>query len=263
VAFRRRRREDSVADNGLVDEAVDGAVDGADDSTEETTAETPAAAERVVTTGPYDVTDAPDDDLPRLDLGSLRIPVPDGAEVRLEVDDETQTIIAAVAVLGPNAIQIGAFAAPKTSGIWAEVAEEISQGLRGAGGAADVTEGPFGRELLARIPVEMPTGGRSVQPARFIGVDGPRWFLRGMVQGPAATDPVQARRLEDIFRGVVVVRGGEAMAPRDPLPLQVPRDVAEQLNQAHEHAHEEAEPSTENRYAVDPFERGPEITEIR
>ena len=84
-----------------------------------------------------------------------------------------------------------------------------------------------------------------------------------MFQGPAATDPVQARKLEEIFRGVVVVRGGEAMAPRDPLPLQVPRDVAEQMQEAHQQEHEAAEQHTENRYAVDPFERGPEITETR
>ncbi|MFL6240092.1 MAG: DUF3710 domain-containing protein [Actinomycetes bacterium] len=256
MAFRRRRTEEEASALDPVEETADVAEVSAD-------AEAPVVPERAPTVGPYDLADAPDDDLPRLDLGSLRIPIPDGVEVRLEVDEQSQTIIAAVAVLGANAIQIGAFAAPKTSGIWNEVADEIAQGLRDAGGAGDVTDGPFGRELHARIPMETPGGGRSVQPARFIGVDGPRWFLRGMVQGPAATDPVQARKLEEIFRGVVVVRGGDAMAPRDPLPLQVPRDVAEQMQEAHEHAENEAAQSTENRYAVDPFERGPEITEIR
>lgn len=257
MAFRRRRRDDDeVVDESFDDETLD-----APDAQTEAAVETPA---RAATTGPYDVADAPDDDdVPRVDLGSLRIPVPEGVEIRLEVEEQSQTIIAAVAVLGPNAIQIGAFAAPKSSGIWSEVADEIAEGLRSAGGAADPVDGAFGRELHARIPMEMPNGGRTVQPARFIGVDGPRWFLRGMLQGPASTDPVQARKLEDIFRGVVVVRGGDAMAPRDPLPLQVPRDVAEQMQHAHDHAEEEAAQDTENRYALDPFDRGPEITEIR
>jgi hypothetical protein len=253
VAFRRRSRADESAEPADLD-ALDETTDAPDE---------PAAPERVVTTGPYDVLDAPDDDLARLDLGSLRVPIPEGVELRLEVDEQSQTIIAATAVLGPNVIQIGAFAAPKSSGIWSEVADEIATSLRDAGGAADATDGPFGRELHARIPMEAPGGGRTVQPARFVAVDGPRWFLRGMIQGPAATDPVQARKLEDIFRSVIVVRGGEAMAPRDPLPLQVPRDVAEQMEQAHQHEHEAAEQEPANRYAMDPFDRGPEITEIR
>ena len=221
--------------------------------------------------------DAPEDDVPRLDLGSLRVPVPEGVEVRLEVDEQSQTVIAAVAVLGPNALQIGAFAAPRSSGIWDEVADEITQGLRAAGGSSDVVDGAFGRELAARVPMETPQGGRTVAPARFIGVDGPRWFLRGMVQGPAATDPVQAKKLEEIFRNVVVVRGGDAMAPRDPLPLQVPRDVTEQMQQAQQDQEdaeaagllpdepsEQSAPSSQTRYDdLNPFERGPEITEIR
>ena len=254
--FRRRRREE--------DEPVD--------LVAEEPAVTQSAPERPKTTGPWDVEDVPDDDVPRLDLGSLRVPVPDGAELRLELDEQSQMVIAAVAVLGPNAIQIGAFAAPRNTGIWDEVADEITQGLRAAGGSSEPAEGPFGRELHARVPMETPQGGRTVAPARFLGVDGPRWFVRGMVQGPAATDPVQAKNLEDIFRGVVVVRGSDAMAPRDPLPLQVPRDVADQMHdaeQAPDHAHDhvhvqehaaEAQPQYDD---LNPFERGPEITEIR
>jgi hypothetical protein len=84
-----------------------------------------------------------------------------------------------------------------------------------------------------------------------------------MFQGPGATDPVQARRLEEIFRGVVVVRGGDAMAPRDPLPLQVPRDVADNMHEAQHAAEEAGESTTEGRFSMDPFDRGPEITEIR
>jgi hypothetical protein len=253
MAFRRGRRDD--ADDG---ESVADGAPGPDEV--DADADTP---ERVTTTGPFDIEDAPDDDVPRIDLGSLRVPVPDGVEMRLEVDEQSQQVIAAVVVTGASAIQIGAFAAPKSAGIWAEIAEEITSSLRQAGGAADPTDGTFGRELHARIPMETPGGGRTVQPARFVGVDGPRWFLRGMFQGPAATDPVQARRLEDIFRGVVVVRGGDAMAPRDPLPLQVPRDVADQMHEAQHAAEEAGESTTEGRFSMDPYERGPEITEIR
>jgi len=51
---------------------------------------------------------------------------------------------------------------------------------------------------------------------------------------------------------VVVVRGAEAMAVRDPLPLRLPKEVAEQ---AAAHAAEQGVPELP--------ERGPEITEVR
>src|SRR5690606_34481394 len=47
-----------------------------------------------------------------------------------------------------------------------------------------------------------------------IGVDGPRWFLRGVIGGEAASDPAAAEQVEDLFRLIVVVRGGSPMPPR-------------------------------------------------
>jgi hypothetical protein len=120
--------------------------------------------------------------------------------------------------------------------------------LRSTGGSGEEAQGSFGPELRARIPDE--SGGS--QAARFIGVDGPRWFLRGLLTGAAATDTLQARRLEDVFRGIVVVRGGDAMAPRDPIALHLPREAIEQMT----------EPDPEDR-VLELTERGPEITEIQ
>ncbi len=54
-------------------------------------------------------------------------------------------------------------------------------------------------------------GGR--WSARFAGVDGPRWFLRAVFHGAAVYEESAAAELESLVRGVVVVRGGEAMAP--------------------------------------------------
>ena len=91
--------------------------------------------------------------------------------------------------------------------------------------------------------------GHQVQ--RFAGVDGPRWFLRAVFQGPAAQDPAAAAELESVVRDVVVVRGTEAMAPRELLPLRLP-DAAPA-----------PPPEPEGRPPLEPFQRGPEITEIR
>lgn len=196
--------------------------------------------------GPWDVADAPADDVTRLDLGALLVPVYDDMEVRVEVNGADQQLMTATLVEAGSALQLSAFAAPRREGIWAEVRAELAASLRDAGGSSDEADGPFGQELHARVPTGTP--GRKLEPARFLGTDGPRWFLRGVLTGAAATDPGRASRLEEAFRQLVVVRGGEAMAPRDPLPLRLPKEVTE------------ADSPTRG---LDPFERGPEITEVR
>ena len=60
---------------------------------------------------------------------------------------------------------------------------------------------------------------------RFIGVDGPRWFLRGVISGQGAVQPEAAGLLEQVFRDTVVVRGEGPMAPRDPIVLKLPDDA--------------------------------------
>jgi hypothetical protein len=88
-----------------------------------------------------------------------------------------------------------------------------------------------------------------------VGVDGPRWFLRAMVQGRAAVDPSADADLLAAFADIVVDRGADAMAVRDPLPLRLPKDIQQQVEQ---HAEAEAQKPT-----LDLLERGPEITETR
>jgi hypothetical protein len=249
--------EDAVADAGedagnavALDAApADGALAATDDGQTAAPASEPAQyAYRVGgrPRGPWDSHDVPrGDEVPRVDLGGILVPVPDGMEVRVEVQDETP--VAATLVDGTSQLQVHAFAAPKSSGLWAEVRSEIAQSLQEAGGAAEHIEGPFGTELRARIPAENGT-----QTARFIGVDGPRWFLRGLLTGPGSTDAKQAQRLESAFRDVVVQRGSDAMAPRDMLPLHLPRD-----------AQEVPPPPEPPDRSLQLPERGPEITEIQ
>lgn len=216
----------------------------------------------VQTTGPYDLADVPeDDDRGRLDLGGIRVPVAEDTELRVDVNPEGQ-VVSAIVVHKAGHLQLNAFAAPRREGIWDEVRAEIADSLRADNGDPREVDGTFGRELLARIPTGQP--GQTVQ-ARFVGVDGPRWFLRGLITGPAATDPAQAGPLEDVFRNTVVLRGNEAMAPRDALPLKLPREAAEAAAAAQAEGAGEAGADGQ-RFAVDdefnPFERGPEITEI-
>jgi hypothetical protein len=96
-------------------------------------------------------------------------------------------------------------------------------------------DGPFGPELAGTILATPPAQPGQAppqpvrRPARFLGVDGPRWFLRGMMSGPAAAEPEAAAELEQAFRAIVVVRGSEPMPVREPLPLTLPAEAAAQL----------------------------------
>jgi hypothetical protein len=190
----------------------------------------------------------------RLDFGSLLVPVREGLDVQVNMAEDTGVWI--TVVRGDNAMQLQAFAAPKTSGLWDEVRQEIAEEVAKSGGDSQETQGPFGAELRARV---RPTGdGRrqQLEPVRFMGVDGPRWFLRGVISGPAARRPELARPFEELFADVVVVRGDHPAPPRDLLEIRLPeearRALQEQLGQ------EAGDPEYPN-----PFERGPEITETR
>jgi len=255
--FRRRRDDD------IDDEYEDGELEELDEGEAESAPRTPTPSPR----GPWDAEDV-DDEMNRLDLGPIRVPVPEGCEIRVDVQED-HTVTSATVVQGNSALQIHAFAAPRSEGIWVDVRTEIMESLRGSGGSAEPAEGPFGPELRARIPAEIPGQGVQLQPARFIGVDGPRWFLRGLFTGPAATDPNQARVLESAFRDVVVVRGGEAMAPRELLPLKLPKEALAAMTDPHMAArlaaHQEAaeQGAEQQKPTIDMLERGPEITETR
>lgn len=261
----RRRPADDIDDEYDEDDELDAGEDEADDDEEGSAAvRPPTPAPR----GPWDIADV-DDEITRLDLGPLQVPVPEGCEIRVDVQED-HTVTAATLVQGNSALQIHLFAAPRTEGIWADVRDEIRESLQGSGGSAEPAEGPFGPELRARIPATAPGQGTVLQPARFVGVDGPRWFLRGLFTGPAATDPMQARVLESAFKDVVVNRGGEAMAPRDLLPLRLPKEALAAMSDpqvaARLAAHQQAVEQQANepqKPTLDMLERGPEITETR
>lgn len=186
-----------------------------------------------------------------LDLGAIWLPRLEGVQLQLEVDQQTQTIYGAQIVQGRSVVQVQAFAAPRTTGLWGELRGEIAHGVTSQGGSAEVVDGTLGKELRVVAP-----GGQAL---RFFGVDGPRWFLRAVLNGPAATDDAAAETLVDIVRRVVVVRGSEAMPPREVLPLRLP-DVAETPSPTADGIREDGR--TPSQDDLRPFERGPEITEV-
>lgn len=217
--------------------------------------------------GPWDAPTAPEDKIERVDLGGVRIPIVNGMELRAELAEDQ--VVAVTLIIGRSALQIQPFAAPRTLGIWDEVRAEISEGIGQSGGTSTEDEGRFGTELIAEVGVALPDGTSGMQTARFIGVDGPRWFLRAVITGEAAVDASLRGQLEDLLADVIVVRGEDAMAPRDAIPLQLPAEVevgepGEQFELDEDEAADSDEDDQPRRVDdLKPFERGPEITEVR
>jgi len=268
VAFGRRRREQKPAAEPA-----------------ETAAETEAPESGGASAGgPWDAAEDTVPEMERLDFGSLQVPIGPGVEVQVnlepsEFDAEGNPvngrIVAITMIAGDSSMQLQALAAPKRSGIWDELRKELAEEVtQNAQGQVQEAEGPFGPELHAMIPApltpeileQMPPEmreqipqevidqGYAWQPLRFIGVDGPRWFLRAVVTGAAVQDEEQWQFLEDLFRQVVVVRGDHPMPPRELLELTLPAEAQQAFAQG---AQEEEEDG------FDPFERGPEISEVR
>ena len=119
---RRGRDEDQPQEAGLAGEAAE-------------------ESDEYIVAGPWDV----NDDVPqadRIDFGCIQVPVADGCEVQVSMADDQPAWI--TVVRGDSGLQLQAFAAPKTDGLWADVRQEIAAEVAKAGGQSDEADGPFG-----------------------------------------------------------------------------------------------------------------------
>lgn len=240
--------ESSAASGQDVVEASDAIPSGEDGS--------PAKGDLRLAKGPWDIDEIEDRD-GYVDLGALLIAPAEGLQLRLEVEEATQRVVAVTLDLAGSSLQLQAFAAPRSEGLWEEIREQIGQSVASQGGETEEISGPFGTELVAKLPAEASDGSRGFRAARFMGVDGPRWFLRGVLGGEAALDREAAAGLEELFRRVVVVRGDNPMPPRELLQLRLPKDAAVPGQGG---AQQSAPPQDE--VPLKQPERGPEITQI-
>jgi hypothetical protein len=206
------------------------------------------------TGGPWDIAD----NFPsaeRIDCGSLLIPVQEGFDVQINVAEEEGAWVAVVHE--DSGMQLQAFAAPRGGGLWDEVRHEIAANIADSGGSCQELSGRFGTELTAQVPISVEDGpAMEPQPVRFVGVDGPRWFLRGVISGSAASDQSLAAPFDALFSDVVVVRGDYPAPPREQLEIRLPEEARRALE-------EQLEAEHPDWHLPDPFTRGPEITETR
>ena len=200
-----------MSDISFGDGAVGGAVDDAKS----------APADRA-TNGPLDENEA-NAVRPYVDLGGVKILPRADLQLRLEVEEGSKRVVAVGLDYVGSTLQVQPFAAPRNSGLWHEIRDQIVDQIQKQGGTTRVVNGSFGPEVQAQIPVSTPGAPQGTRLARFIGVDGPRWFLRGVIAGDAIINPDAAAKIEDLFRSIVVVRGTTPMPPRDLIPLHMPQ----------------------------------------
>lgn len=178
--------------------------------------------------GPFDVAER-DNPSGRLDLGALRVPAVPGMEMRLDVDKKSSTIVGVTCTIQSSKLQLQAFAAPRSQGLWDEIRQGLAESISGSGGASQIDpDGVMGKELVARMRTQDAHGQVVTTHNRFIGVDGPRWFLRAVINGPAATDAAQLAVVRKFLRAVVVDRGDDPRPPREVLALTAPKGVVEE-----------------------------------
>lgn len=210
--FRRRDK----ATEGSVPEAVDAPI--ADEPVEPALVEGPRAQ------GPWDVSEREGVGDNYLDFGALRVRGRVGLQVQIPQEDGKQA--GAVVLMAQDAgVELRAFAAARSGGLWDDVRAELAAEVDRLEGSHQEVEGPYGTELHARVPVTMPSGEDGFQPSRIVGVDGPRWMLRATFLGQAALEPDDDGLLMQAFRDVVVVRGDEPRPVREPLVVEVPQQV--------------------------------------
>jgi uncharacterized protein YggU (UPF0235/DUF167 family) len=173
-----------------------------------------------VSDGPFDVGDFEDDGVPRIDLGSVKVPVPDGSQVQVEMDPEAGGVRAVHVVTEQGQITVSAYAAPRSGGLWREVSTELAEQLRADGAKVNIGRGKWGLEISAIV------GDVAL---RFVGVDRPRWMLRGVIAGPQSEAAPAVEVLREIVRRTIVDRGDAPMPVRTPLTITLPDAVAEHI----------------------------------
>lgn len=162
-----------------------------------------------------------------VDMGSLLIPAIPGMQLRTQVAQDGRTVLRALVVLGASGIQISVAAAPRSGGVWDEVRDQIRTGMESDGATVESSTTRYGEELLADLLVTLPDGSRATSRMRVIGREGPRWFTRIDILGPAAQSPEAGAEVEKVIDRLVIVRDDQPRARLDLLPLHVPEGAVE------------------------------------
>ncbi|MFT4226063.1 DUF3710 domain-containing protein [Micropruina sp.] len=177
--------------------------------------------------GPFDhdEVDLSADEVQRLDLGALILTPWEGMGLQLQVNENTQQVVAALAFWEQSGLELALLAAPTSGGLADELLEDLTEEAQQAGGSATTVVGPFGPELRRVLPAEGPDGEQLFQVSRTWFAEGPRWMLRGTLLGEAGLtedDEGASAPFVEFFRNVVVRRGDGPMVPGEVIAMTMP-----------------------------------------
>lgn len=203
----------------------------------EVAADAPAAAHSGLEHGPYDGDSVAYDDVDfsdfavgTLDLGSMKIPMPNPSEVQVEMGEDGPRMLHIVTQFGR--ITPVAFAAPRSGGVWAESVGDIVAGMQADGLDVTIDDGPWGKEVV---------GTTEHATIRIFGVDGPRWTLRMTLAAPRDRAAELADLGHEVAARTFIYRGETPMMSGAVLPVVMPAQLVAQIQQAmQEQANSEA-----------------------
>ena len=148
-----------------------------------------------------------------LDLGSMMIPVPHEAEVQVEMGDDGPQMLHILTPFGR--VTPVAFAAPTTGELWDNTVPTLIEGMTADGLEATTEEGHG-------VPRSLP----SPATAHFgLPATGPRWMQTRWTRNRLS----RWRRWREIIARTFVVRGTDPIPAGDPLPVQLPQAMVEEL----------------------------------
>lgn len=235
---RKKRNTEEIVDDVVVDETAEEGTGQAEEAPAEPETELSKAEAKAREwddafdreEGPFDISEvdleADEDDVKRLDLGSIIITPFEGMTMQLQVNRESNKVQSILVGDGESGLEIAAFAGPSKSSMAPEIREEIIKGTQQQKGQIALVQGPFGTELRRALPVTDPNGNAATHVSRTWLVAGPGWLLRGVLLGKATFEPQNEAAqvaLFEFFSNVVVRRGTAPAAPGSLLPMQVPQ----------------------------------------
>ena len=186
-----------------------------------------------MTQGPFEF--GPDfDTSSMLDLGSVFLPNIPGLEVHLDLDPRSGIGKSVSLHLNMTIAEVQVFAAAVNDDPWATMRDAIVSGLREQKVDCSVEMGRFGTEIHAVMPTVDLDGNAHVQPVRFVGVRGSRWFVRAVISGDGALPKANLNsdaEIDEVISQLVINRGEEPLPPGERLVLRSPSNRDEDPTQ--------------------------------
>lgn len=156
-----------------------------------------------------------------IDLGAMVIGVPKGRDLNVALDPNGNPEFHVVTTI--SRVIPRAFAAPRSAGQWRGMVTSMSEQLEQQGADVSIDDGPWERELVARM---------SGAVFRAIGVDGDRWTAEVRIMATPENADKAAEEGREVFRHLLIHRGDGPMPAREQLALTIPDEIQKALEKA-------------------------------